>query len=185
MSGSVGRYARHTKQVAKNKTSTQEVVLCAPDMAGAPSGETEATYVIYGISPMYQFAGNANNSICTETKIPSNRVPGTPITLEAEIFMAGIGGLGVMPIIRYGIYGKGQQPTPLTTEVWQYLPTVPPAAPNTTTTAPVIVTAVEIDGRQDPVDIQIVFTRQALHPFDVDGNVMYLVKIIMRYIGYE
>ena len=176
---------RHTKQALGSKTSLQEIVLCAPDMAGAPSGEAEAVYVIYGISPFWQFSGAANASICMETKIPSNRVPGTPVTIEAVIFMAGLGGLGTMPIIRYGIYGLGEMVTPLGTEMWRFLPTVPSPGGTTCVVGPVTIPASEIDGKANPVDVQVVFTRQALHPFDVDGNVMYLAKIVVKYTGYE
>jgi hypothetical protein len=184
----VGRYARHTLSILAQPEAlrtTREVVIYAWDMQGAPSGETEATAVVYGVSPMWRFAGDADNSICMDVGVPDDRVPGTPLTLEAEYFMgAGAGGLGVMLLIRYGIFGRGESPTSLGSEVWRYLPKTPPASPLTDIAGPVTIPASEVDSKRAPVNMQVVFSRKATDPYDVDSNVLYLVKVVMRYTAY-
>jgi len=186
---SVGRDVRHTLGLLAKPDlmrRTREVVIYAWDMQGAPSGEAEATAVVYGTSPMWRFAGDADNSICMDVKVPSDRVPGTDVTFEIEYFMgAGPGGSGVMLVLRYGIFGLGEASPALGAETWRYLPVTPPASPISARAGPVIVPAAEIDGKRDPVNVQLVVSRlAATDPYDVDTNVLYLVKVIMHYTAY-
>jgi hypothetical protein len=86
-------------------------------------------------------------------------------------------------VFRYGIYGKGSPPTALGAEAWHFVPKLSPTYPNTDT-AQTVVYASEIDGRPQPVNMQLVFTRRAADQGDTDANNLYLIKIVMRYQAY-
>jgi hypothetical protein len=162
---------------------TRERVIYPWDMQGAPTGEAEADAVIFNASPMFRFSGSANNSICGEVKIPGDRVPGTNVTLRIVYLMAsGAGGVGVVLRLRYGIFGLGESGAPALTSI--DLPITPPASPNCAQTAAVTITAAQLDAKTQPITLQVVVTRAATDPGDVDPNPLCLVNVIMQYTAY-
>jgi len=158
-----------------------QIVKYASDMAGAPSGETDATYVVYGISPMYRFSGTADNAISMEFCVPQDRVPGTDLDVEVEYFMAGPGGMGVLLSFGFAVMGLGDPPPALGTETRRYM--VETGSPNVKV-ATTKIWASEIDGKKDPINIQAVVRRHATDPQDVDTNYLYLIKVVIKYQAY-
>jgi hypothetical protein len=176
-------YVRHTLRPALKtlRLRKSQVVKYASDMAGAPSGETDATYVVYGFSPMYRFAGDADNAISMEINIPEDRVPGTDLDVQVEYFMAGPAGLGVLLSFGFAVMGLGDPPPALGSETLRYMAEV--GSPNVKV-ATTKIWAPEVDGKKDPINIQAVVRRHALAAWDVDPNYLYLVKVVVKYQAY-
>jgi len=178
----VGRYARHT--VPALRQETREVIITANDMYGtAPGAGADPTKGLTGQSARWRFSPDTRQGVCADAKVPNDRVPGTPLKFY---FVYGIptgpGGGNILWRLDYVVVGNGEQvnPTPTVRTVL-----APANAPNLQSKSdPIVIDASEIDGKAEPIELQLGIIRYADDAGDTETSEADLYKLIMSYVAY-
>jgi len=178
----IGRYARHTQALLRQET--REVAILAQDMYGtAPGAGADPTKGLTGQSIRLRFDPDTRQGICADIKVPNDRVPGTPIKFYFVYSIpTGPGGGNILWRLDYVIVGNGEQVNP-TPNVRTVL--APTKAPNIQSKSdPIIIDASEIDGKAEPIEIQLGIIRYADDAGDTETSAADLYKVIMEYTAY-
>ena len=178
----VGRYARHT--LARLRRETREVVITANDMYGtAPGAGADPTKGLTGQSARWRFSPDTRQGVCADIKVPNNRVLGTPLKFYFVYSIpSGPGGGNILWRLDYVVVGDG--------ELVDASPTVRTVlAPANSVdlqskSDPIVIEASEIDGKAEPVELQLGIIRYADDAGDTETSEADLYKLIMEYTAY-
>ncbi len=178
----VERGIRHSKPLLRQET--REVVLMAQDMYGtAPGAGADPTKGLTGQSIRWRFDANTRQGVCADVKVPVDRVPGTPIKFYFVFSIpTGPGGGYIVWRLDYVIVGDGEQVNPTATVRTVRVKT---NSVNLITKSPAIeIPTSELDGKAEPIQLQLAFIRYADDAGDTESSSADLYKVIMEYTAY-
>ena len=166
------------------RKEVREVVIPAELMYGRPPGATgDPTKGVTGQSIRWRFAAGARQGVCADVRLPADRVPGTPVKFYFIFSIpTGPGGSYVMWRLDYLVVGRGEDVTASPTVRTVRAPT---DAPNIVVRSPAIeVAAGELDGKHQPVELQLGVIRYGDDAGDTETSDADLYKLIMEYTAY-
>jgi len=179
---SAGRYARHTSPFLKQEK--REVVITANDMYGiAPGAGADGTKGLTGQSPRWRLSATTREGQCAEVKVPENRVPGTGLKFRFVYSIpTGPGGGYILWRLDYVVVGNGElvNPTPTVRTVRA----LANAANLQSESDPIEISAAELDGKAEPIQLQLGLIRYADDAGDTETSEADLYKVIMEYTAY-
>lgn len=175
MSGSVGRYARHTKPQLLQ--AIREIVLYKLDMAtdGASPG-------VWYNSPIWSFADGADQYVSGDVKIPINRVLGTPIKVIPVMSVVGAAGGVVALRLDYYTVAIGESMSQLT-QISDFKKEIMHQITEIVRGKGFTILPAKLDYKPGG-DIQFAFHAVRNDPSDTNTGTLYLLKLIFEYTAY-
>lgn len=175
MSGSVGRYARHTKPQLLQEI--REIVLYKDDMeaVGASAG-------VWYHTPIWSFADGADLLVTGDVKIPIDRVLGTPIKVIPVLSVVGAAGGNVALRLDYYTVAIGESMSMLT-EIADFKIETMHQITEIVRGKGFTILPANLDYKPGG-DIQFEFHAVRNNVSDTNAGTLYLLKLIFEYTAY-
>jgi len=180
---SVGRYARHTLRPLRREV--REIPIMAEDMYGtAPGAGADPTLGLTGQSIRWRYDPAVRQGVCADVKVPVERVLGTPLKFRFVYSIpTGPGGGNILWRLDYVIVGNGELVNPSPTVRTVLAPAN--ASDLLSVSDPIEIDASELDGKTQPIEIQLGLIRYADDAGDTEASSADLYKVLMEYTAYE
>ena len=177
-----GRDVRHV--LAPLRREAREVFVPAELFYGtAPGAGADPTKGLTGQSPRWRFSATTRQGICAEVRLPRDRVPGTPVRFRFVYSIpTGPGGGHIMWRLDYLVVGNGEDVT--STAAVRTVRAPAPAPGIVVESDPIEIPASELDGKAEPVVLQLGIIRYADDAGDTEASDADLYGLRMEYTAY-